>query len=156
MNNSRNTQIIDLTEIDASKFKRQCTGCIVLTHDNRILLQRRPNDWQTFPGMIATFGGGVEANESPLFAIIRELAEELGAQAEPNNLVYLGTITEQMTNHTELVHLYFWFDKHSTITGCYEGEAQFFDSIDDAFAHPKLMDDVKWALLECQARELLR
>jgi len=46
---------IDLTKVDISAFKEQNTGCIVLTHVNRILLQYRPDNWRTFPGMVATF-----------------------------------------------------------------------------------------------------
>jgi len=146
---------IDLTKVDVSAYKQQNTGCIVLTHDNRILLQYRPDNWRTFPGMLATFGGHIETNESPLNAIVRELYEELGATAKPDDLISLGAVTEVITQHTELVHLYFWHDEQNTITGCYEGEAQYFDNISDALANPKLMDDVRWALLECQNRGLL-
>ena len=146
---------VDLAKIDVSTFKRQNTGCIVLTHDNRILLQHRPDNWRTFPGMIATFGGHIEANETPSNAIVRELHEELGAAAEPDEVISLSVITEEITQHTELVHLYFWHDKQNTITGCYEGEAQYFDKVDGALAHTKLMDDVRWALIECQNRGLL-
>lgn len=146
---------IDLTKVDVSAYKQQNTGCIVLAHDNRILLQYRPDNWRTFPGMLASFGGHIETNESPLNAIVRELHEELGAAVEPGDLISLGVITEVITQHTELVHLYFWHDEKNTITGCYEGEAQYFDNISDALANPKLMDDVRWAFLECQHRGLL-
>jgi len=147
---------IDLSQNDVSAFEQQYTGCIVLTHDNRILLQRRPKNWRTFPGMIATFGGHIESNETPINAIIRELHEELGAIAKPDELISLGAITEGYTQHTELVYLYFWHDKQTTITGCYEGEAQYFDTIAEAHAHAKLMDDVRWALMACQKMKLLR
>ena len=98
---------IDSAKNDVSAFKQQNTGCIVLTHDNRILLQYRPDNWHTFPGMVATFGGHIEANESPLNAIVRELHEELGATAKPDELICLGAVIEVITQHTELVHLYF-------------------------------------------------
>jgi len=68
---------VDLVKIDVSAFKQQNTGCIVLTHDRRILLQHRPDNWRTFPGMIATFGGHIEAYETPSNAIVRELHKEL-------------------------------------------------------------------------------
>lgn len=146
---------IDLTKVDVSAFKQQNTGCIVLTHDNRILLQYQPDNWRTFPGMVATFGGHIESTESPLNTIVRELNEELGATAKPDDFISLGVITEEITQHTELVHLYFWHDEQNTITGCYEGEAQYFNNVGYALAHPKLMEDVRWALLECQRRGLL-
>jgi len=84
---------VDLTKIDESTFKQQNTGCIVLTHNNRILLQRRPENWRTFPAMIATFGGHCEA--------------------------------------------------------------QYFDNVANALVHPKLMDDVRWALTECKNKQLI-
>jgi len=105
--------------------------------------------------MIATFGGRIEANESPSQALIRELHEELGAKIQDCDLIKLGVITEAITQHKELVHLYFWHDKEGTITGCYECEAQYFDKVTLALNHPKLMDDVRWALLECQNKKLL-
>ena len=130
-------------------------GCIVLTHDNRILLQYRSDNWRTSPGRVVTFGGHIETNDSPFNAIVRELHEELGASAKPGDLISLGVVSEVITQHAELIHLYFWHDEQSTITGCYEGETQYFDNISDALANPKLMDDVRWVLLECQNQRLL-
>ena len=92
---------IDLTEVDVSAFKQQNTGCIVLTHDNRILLQYRPDNWRTFPGMVATFGGHIESTKFPLNTIVRELSEELGATAKPDDLISLGVVTEVITQHTD-------------------------------------------------------
>ncbi len=70
-------------------------------------------------------------------------------------MIGLGVVTEAITQYTELVHLYFWHDDQNTITGCYEAEAQYFADTSEALAHPKLMDDVRWALIECQNRGLL-
>lgn len=146
---------IDLSQVDEAAFKQRHVGCIVLTQDHKILLQRRPLNWRTFPGMIATFGGHIETNETPSQAIIRELHEELGAKISSNDLIKLGIITEEVTHHTELVYIYFWHDQQGTITGCYECEAQYFNKVDEALSHPKIMDDVCWALGECQKRKLL-
>lgn len=93
---------IDLSQIDESAFKQQHTGCIVLTHDGRVLLQHRPDNWRTFPSMVATFGGHIETNETLSETIIRELYEELGAEVNHSDLVELGIITEEVTRHTEL------------------------------------------------------
>jgi len=145
---------VDLSQIDESAFKQRHAGCIVLTCNGRLLLQHRPDNWRTFPGMIATFGGHIEDNETSAQAIIRELHEELGAKVNQDDLVELGAVTEDVTQHTELVYLYFWHDKQNSITGCYECEAQYFDNTADALDHPKLMDDVRWALNECQRMRL--
>ncbi len=86
----------------------------------------------------------------------RELNEELGAQIEAGDVVFINAVTEDFTNHTELVHVYFWHDKDNTITGCYEGEPLFFKNAAEALAEPKLMEYAKWALEQCVARGLIK
>jgi 8-oxo-dGTP diphosphatase len=88
--------------------------------------------------------------------MIRELNEELGAVVDPADVISLGVITEADTNHTEIVHVYFWHDKAGTITGCYECEAAYYDRIAGALAHPKIMAYAVWALGECHARGLIK
>ncbi|HET9844059.1 MAG TPA: hypothetical protein VFP93_05325 [Gammaproteobacteria bacterium] len=73
----------------------------------------------------------------------------------PSDVIIIGTITEAITNYSELIYLYFWHDKHGTITGCYECEAKYYDTVDEIYSHPKLMDNVRWLLTECQNRRLL-
>lgn len=146
---------INLSTIDESSFKQRYVGCIVLTSDKQILLQSRPPHWRTFPGKIATFGGHVEEKETPSEALIRELREELGAQVKSDELIVLGAIAEEITKYKDLVYLYYWHDKKETITGFYECEAQYFTDVNEALHHPELMDDVRWALIECQNRKLL-
>ncbi|MBN1684197.1 MAG: NUDIX hydrolase [Gammaproteobacteria bacterium] len=148
-------ELLDLSQINLSDFKRRSVGCIVLTKDHQILLQHRPNNWRTFPGCLATFGGQIEQGETPIQALVRELKEELGAQVNPKDLIPLGAITEAITNYTELIYAYFWHDKSGTITGCYEAEARYYDSVKEALSHPKIMDDVRWMLRECQKRQLI-
>ena len=127
----------------------------VFTKDRQILLQQRPNNWWTFPGCLATFGGQIEKDEMPMQALIRELKEELGAKVEAQDVVELGTMTEAITNYTELIYAYFWHDKADTITGCYEAEARYYDSVKAVLSHPKIMDYVRWMLSECQKRQLI-
>ncbi|MFO1257822.1 MAG: NUDIX hydrolase [Gammaproteobacteria bacterium] len=146
---------VDLNQVDETHYTRRAVGCLILTKDGKILLQHRPLNWRTFPGCLATFGGGIEVNELPLNALIRELKEELGADAKEQDIISLGAITESATNHLELIYQFFWHDKAGTITGCYECEARYYESIAEAFEHPKIMDDVRWLLEICQAKGLL-
>jgi len=90
-----------------------------------------------------------------MWGLIRELEEELGAQVEAKDVVSLGAVTEDFTNHTELVCLHFWHDKDDTIAGCYEAEPRYFETVEEALMHPKVMDYLGYMLSECQQRGLL-
>jgi 8-oxo-dGTP diphosphatase len=148
-------RVVDLSKVNELRFPRRGTSCAVLTKDRKILLQQRGEDWRTFPGCLSTFGGGLEEGEAPMDALVREMKEELGAKVKPADVVRFGAITEAITDHTELVYVYFWSDTRGTITGCYEGEARFYETVKDAIAHPKVMDYVPWLLNECQKRGLI-
>lgn len=139
---------------DTTIFTKTLADCVVLTHDNKILLQQRTPAWSS-AGCLNLFGGHVESGETPLQGMMRELHEELGAQIIVNDVVTLGAITEAETDHSEIVHGYFWHDKHATITGCYECEAAYYDRIAAACAHPKIMDYTVWFLRLCQQRGLV-
>ena len=151
----KSIQYIDLAQADEKNYKQCYVGCIVLTQDNKIMLQQRGTNWNHFPGYLSEFGGRIESDESPMQALIRELNEELGAQVSPADVISLGAVTEEATKHTELIYVYFWHDKHGTITGCYEGEAKYFDDIKTVFQHPKKMDTVSWLLNQCKKQKLL-
>lgn len=147
---------VDMTHIDKSAFKESYVGCLVLTKDHKILLQQRGIDWDHFPGYLAEFGGRIELDESPIQALMRELNEELGAQVKASDVITLGAITEEATKYSELIYLYFWHDRHGTITGCYEGEARYFNNIKAVLNHPKIMDSVRWLLHQCHHQQLIK
>jgi 8-oxo-dGTP diphosphatase len=147
-------QLVDLTTVNTTAFIRHSAGCLVLTHDNKILLQQRDEDCLRYPGCLATFGGGLEGNETAMQALVRELKEELGASVNPDDVVALGAMTE--INSNELIYVYFWHDIAGTINGCYEGSAMAYADSATPLLHPKIMSDVCWLLVECQQRGLLK
>lgn len=74
---------------------------IIRIEDGRyqVLLQRRSRNKDSFPGMLDTSSAGhIPAGAEPLDSAIRELQEELGIKAEPDDLVYAG----QFQDHYEL------------------------------------------------------
>lgn len=145
----------DSLKTDLKSYRKQLADCVVLTHDKKIYLQRRPDTWGKHAGVVNLFGGHVEEGENATQAVIRELNEETGGIIEPKYLVFVGAVTEGWTNHTEIVHVYFWHDTKNTITGCYEAEPISFDTVEEALAHPKLMDYARWALTEYKNRGFL-
>lgn len=148
-------RLVHTERSDLSQYKVQLADCVVLTHDNKILMQKRPETWDSFPGVVNIFGGHIDGDETPLEAVKRELNEELGAIIDDTLPVFIGAVTEECTDHSELIHVFLWKDSHQTITGCYEAESIIFNDVQHALLHPKIMDYTVWALLECQKNGLL-
>lgn len=147
---------INLAEVKLSDFKQHLADCVVLTHDNKILLQQRTLNWGSAAGCLTTFGGHVEDGETIMEGLKRELNEEIGVNIKEEEVVFIGAVAEEMTNYSELVHVHFWHDKNNTVTGCYEAEAVRYDTILGALSHPKIMDYVVWALKQCENRGLIK
>tara|TARA_R110000868_G_scaffold208838_5_gene458390 strand:- start:21 stop:233 length:213 start_codon:yes stop_codon:yes gene_type:complete len=63
---------IDILTTDISRFADRFVGCIILTKDNKILLQQRGHDWKKHPGYLCEFGGRIEGCETPIEALILE------------------------------------------------------------------------------------
>lgn len=68
-------------------------GILHITKDGSVMLQKRDNKpGIESPGQIATFGGGVENDETLEETAIREAKEELGLEINPEQLSYFGKI----------------------------------------------------------------
>ena len=62
----------------------------------QVLLQKRALNKDSFPGRYDTSSAGhIQAGDEPLESAIRELSEELGIQAEPEDLQFAGTFQNQ-------------------------------------------------------------
>lgn len=65
-------------------------GAVMIATDGSLLLQRRDNIPNiSSPNMLGIFGGHVEENESYLEAAIREIEEETGYRATPDEMQFL-------------------------------------------------------------------
>lgn len=147
--------LIDESTINDEHFPNQYVGCLVLTKDRQLILQKRGEDWDHYPGYVCEFGGHLERGESAADALQRELAEELGARVELADAVYIGALTEQESKFAELIYVYFWHDRHGTITGCYEGECIEYQTPERVLQEPKLTSGLRWLVGECKKRGLI-
>ena len=136
-------------------FQASFSGAIILTASNQLLLQQRSDQTRSFPGYLSMFGGKIEDNETPTQALIRELHEELGAKIQANQVVFLGALTESISNHKDLIYEFFWHDKEDQITGCFEDTPAYFKSIEAVYQHPKPMQDIFWSLKRCKTLGVL-
>lgn len=99
--------VINPNQLDTNAYKNQFTSCIILSHDNKVILQKRGNDFYTYPGYLRAFGGKIKAAESPLETIIRELKEELDIEVSASELIFISAYTEEIPQHEDLVYGYF-------------------------------------------------
>lgn len=145
---------VDVNQLSLDDYQRHFAGCLVKTHDGRLLLQKRGADWDRFPGMLATFGGQLDAGEAPIDGIKRELAEELGAKFGSDEALYLGAFTKVGLENA-LIHAYWWHDARASISGCYEGEPAYFDDAEQILAQAEITPDVFWIVNICLSRALI-
>lgn len=75
----------------------------IIEKDHKILLAQRPPHADQ-PGMWEFAGGKVEAGETQPQALIRELREELGIDAEPG--VYVASHQREVSQR--IIHLHAW------------------------------------------------
>lgn len=113
----------------------QSAGAIIVTHDNRILLQRRDDKPDLInAGKLAVFGGYLEDGEEVGAALVRELHEELGVTAKAEDLLPVSDETYALPDSKSIrIRHFLWFEKIPQITGIYEGSAAYFDSVTAIF-----------------------
>ena len=72
------------------EYRKACFVWI-LNSKKQILVQQRLKNEKHYPNLWCATSGGVDAGETSLEAIIRELKEELGLKVKEKELVFIGT-----------------------------------------------------------------
>lgn len=147
--------LIPEDKINQSDYPVQFTSCLISNDKGEIFVQKRPDDWWTYPGFHCLFGGKCESGESPEQTIIRELKEEVNLDIDRNHLHYLGSITEPVSKHTDLVHQFFYHLTDNFLTDCFEAELRVFENKEALLKEAKLMDDVAWNVEQCISNGLI-
>jgi 8-oxo-dGTP pyrophosphatase MutT (NUDIX family) len=65
-------------------FRKKCALVAVFDHENKLLLGEKPHFYP--PTITRLLGGGVDVDENPAHAAVRELAEELGVNVAKDDL----------------------------------------------------------------------
>lgn len=145
-------RFIALPDSTPQTYRKTFSDAVTFNHAGQLLLQRRPQGWDSSGGKLTLFGGHVENGETPLQAICRELHEELGARATPESISALGIIEEHCGDAIDAVYIHLWHDRDNSITGCYESSSEAFASITDALNETTLMDYARLALQQAQKK----
>ncbi len=103
-------------------------GAIVLNADKQVLLQLRDDKPDIFfPNCWGLFGGGVEKNEAPEAALIREMQEELGIDVPSTAIQFFTEFTFDFTcwDYATVYRKFYTIDASSyTITDFTLGEGR--------------------------------
>jgi 8-oxo-dGTP pyrophosphatase MutT (NUDIX family) len=85
-----------------------------LVREGRVLLGHRSPDKQAFPDVWDLPGGVIEAGESELDALVRELHEELGVEIAPDSALRLCQVTVGPAPEPALLSAWLVRDWHGT------------------------------------------
>ena len=103
-----------------------------------ILLQKRSEEKDSFPGMYDTSSAGhIPAGDEPLPSALRELKEELGLTASPEELTYAGTFRIQ---YEKEFHGHMFRDNEVTRVYVYDKPV----SIKDLTLQESEVSEVRW------------
>ncbi len=81
---------------------------IIFDEDNNVLLQKRSSSKKIFANLWSIFlKGHIQAGETPIDACIREINEEVGLIANPDNLKYLYTLYEEHIDNDYIERIFF-------------------------------------------------
>ena len=107
-----------------------------------ILLQKRSEEKDSFPGMYDTSSAGhIPAGDEPLPSALRELKEELGIKAQPEDLQYAGTFRIQ---YEKEFHGRLFRDNEVTWVYVYDNPV----SVQDLTLQETEVSEVRWFDLE--------
>lgn len=70
---------------------RISTHIWIINFENKILVEKRSEKEDKFPGMWAQVGGGVKAGDTSKITVFKECKEELNYDVEEKNLFYIGS-----------------------------------------------------------------
>ncbi|MFA6215715.1 MAG: radical SAM protein [Patescibacteria group bacterium] len=87
------------------KISKKNSGAIIYDDQNRVLLQLRDNKpGILFPDHYSFFGGVIEAGETSIQALKREIKEELGVELEPYN--FFKTFYYEFNNDVHEINIF--------------------------------------------------
>jgi 8-oxo-dGTP diphosphatase len=98
---------------------------LIISSNASLLMQHRDNNpLINNPGKITLFGGSLEAGEAPIQAAVRELYEETGLVARPDELEPFGVYQKTQEVHGEdaMVHVFVLRDVDELRVRVYEGQ----------------------------------
>jgi mutator protein MutT len=86
-----------------------------------------------YHGLLEFPGGGIEANETPLVAAVREVSEEVGIMISPSEAQFMGTYSITHPGKTILLNVFLFPDQDSLF-----GKGQWLEITSEKLSSPYL------------------
>jgi 8-oxo-dGTP pyrophosphatase MutT (NUDIX family) len=77
-------------ELVYGEYRLSCYAYII-NNDDQILIQQRVGTVENAPNMWETLSGGAVSGDTSLSGTIREIEEELGIKANPDDMTFIGS-----------------------------------------------------------------
>lgn len=119
-------------DIQRCSFNRPLRGVnfIIVREDGKVLIQKRCKSAKVFPNRYCFPGGGIEANETPEEAVIREIYEETSLEREDYTLTELLDFNYKIENFYDCNRFYLCMTDYPEKVLSLEGKMEWID-LDD-------------------------
>lgn len=79
---------------------------VILNENNEILITKRSDTKKLLPGKWECNGGAIDAGETPIEGLEREINEELGIKINRNKLIFFKTVIDDERHNIKEIYLY--------------------------------------------------
>lgn len=106
--NKNKTGIKKIRHVDTFEDGEYIIGVqlVILNENNEILVTKRSDTKKVLPGKWECNGGAIDAGETPIEGLKREIWEELGIKIDKNKLVFFKTVIKDEKHNIKDIYLY--------------------------------------------------
>ena len=106
--NKNKTGITKIRHVDTYTDGEYIIGVqlILFNKNNEILITKRSDTKKLLPGKWECNGGAIDAGETPIEGLEREIYEELGIKLDKNKVIYYKTVIDDDRHNIKDIYLY--------------------------------------------------
>ncbi len=105
-NDNMTGEIKDRDYVHENNLYHRHVSCFILNKDGEVLLQRRAVTKKKNPGIWSKTGGHVDAQETVIEALKREVMEEIGLEIKDDNLFFMNKYKSTNPNYFSYNYIY--------------------------------------------------
>ncbi|MBO6195657.1 MAG: NUDIX domain-containing protein [Bacilli bacterium] len=112
-NDNLTGEIKDRDFVHNNNLYHRHVSCFILNKNGEVLLQRRSMTKKKNPGIWSKTGGHVDAGETLINALKREVKEEIGLEMDDNNIFFMNKFKSSNPNYFSYGYIYITDNKIS-------------------------------------------